>query len=318
MPGGNDVNFMFEIPNRGKRSVALNLQTEEGRELLYKLVATADVFVTNYLPDLRQKLKIDVEDIRARNPKIIYVRGSGQGPRGPEINRGGFDGATFWASSGLQDSFTPGDVEWPINQLPAFGDNLGGLTIAGGISTALLKRERTGETSVVDISLLSMALWAGAPGVTSSKLYENVEIPTFDRDSPPNPLVGTFPTKDGRFINLILLQADRFWPDLAEHLGRPDLIEDPRFKDGIGRYTNRIECTQILRGIFREQHLRRVGFERPRDAQGCLGSGEDCSLSSTTIRRSLRTAISLQSPQLRARTSRCPPTRSRSTRPPFR
>ncbi|TMK59229.1 MAG: CoA transferase [Actinobacteria bacterium] len=254
VPGGGDgVNFMFEIPNRGKRSVGLDISTEDGRELLYKLVETADVFVTSFLPELRKRLGIDVDQIRARNPNIIYVRGSGQGARGPEKDRGGFDGASFWARAGLAMTFKDPAVEWPVDQRPGFGDVLGGLTIAGGIAAALLRRERTGKPSIVDVSLLGLGLWSLAPEVTSAKLYEGVEVPAFDRDSIPNPLVGTYPTKDGRFIALVLLQADRFWPDLAAHLDRPDLIDDPRFKDGAARFENRRECIQVLREIFRSR-----------------------------------------------------------------
>lgn len=251
VPGAGGVNFMFEIPNRGKRSVALDLSTDGGRELLYRLVESADVFVTNYLPDVRARLGIDVDDIRRRNPNIIYVRGHGQGARGPEAGKGGFDGASFWARGGLAMAFKDPPAEWPVDQRPAFGDVLGGLTIAGGIAAAIARRERTGAPSVVDVSLLGLGLWSLGPEVTSSKLYEGVELPTFDRDSTPNPLVGTYPTKDGRFISLILLQADRFWPDLAAHLDRPDLLDDPRFKDAAARYENRRECIQVLRDVFR-------------------------------------------------------------------
>jgi len=251
VPGGGDVNFMIEIPNRGKRSVGLDISTDEGRELLYKLVETADVFVTNHLPEVRQRLGMDVDAIRARNPSIIYVRGSGMGQRGPDKDKGGFDGATFWGRAGLAMAFKDASAEWPVDQRPAFGDVMGGLTIAGGIAAALVRRERTGVPSIVDVSLLGMGLYALGPDITSAKLYEGIEIPAFDRDSMPNPLVGTYPTKDGRFIILLLLQADRFWPDLAEHLDRPDLIEDPRFKDGMARYEHRAECIQVLRDVFR-------------------------------------------------------------------
>jgi crotonobetainyl-CoA:carnitine CoA-transferase CaiB-like acyl-CoA transferase len=253
VPGAGGVNFMFEVPNRGKRSVGLDLSTDDGRELLYRLCETADVFVTSYLPSVRKRLHIDVDDIRARNPKIVYVRGSGQGPRGDEADRGGFDGASYWARAGLAMAFKNPAAEWPADQRPAFGDVLGGLTIAGGIAAALLRRERTGTPSVVDVSLLSMGLWNLGPDVTSAKLYEGVELPAFDRDSIPNPLVGTYPTKDGRFIALMLLQADRFWPDLCAHLDRPDLLDDPRFKDAAARYENRRECIQTLRDILRSR-----------------------------------------------------------------
>ncbi len=250
MPGDNNINYMIEIPNRGKRSIALDLTTETGRELLYQLVEQADVFVTNNLPGVRQKLGLELEQIRERNPNIIYVRGSGLGPNGPERERGGFDGASFWARAGLANTFTPEDVEWPIGQRPAFGDVLGGLTIAGGICAALLRRERTGVPSVVDVSLLGLGVYALSPEVTSRKLYEGFEMPKFDRDSSPNPLTGDYRTKDGRFITLILLQSDRFWPDLAEHLERKDLIDDPRFASAMARFENRVEVIQILRGIF--------------------------------------------------------------------
>ncbi len=251
VPGGGGVNFMFEIPNRGKRSVGLDISTDGGRELLYRLVEGADVFVTNYLPDVRARLRIDVDDIRARNPSVIYVRGTGQGPRGPEAGRGGFDGASYWARAGLAMAFKDAAAEWPVDQRPAFGDVLGGQTIAGGIAAALLRRERSGVPSMVDVSLLGLGLWSLAPEVTSAKLYEHIELPSFDRDSLPNPLVGTFPTKGGRFVILVLLQSDRYWPDLCAHLERPDLLDDPRFKDAAARFEHRRECIEVLRDIFR-------------------------------------------------------------------
>lgn len=251
VPGGGGVNFMFEIPNRGKRSVGLDISTEDGRDILYRLVEGADVFVTNYLPDVRARLRIDVDDIRAHNPNIIYVRGTGQGTRGPDATRGGFDGASYWSRAGLAMAFKEPAAAWAVDQRPAFGDVLGGLTIAGGISAALLRRERTGVASTVDVSLLGLGLWSLAPEVTSAKLYEHVEVPSYDRDSLPNPLVGTYPTKDGRFIILVLLQSDRYWPDLCSHLERPDLLEDPRFRDAASRYEHRRECIEVLREVFR-------------------------------------------------------------------
>jgi crotonobetainyl-CoA:carnitine CoA-transferase CaiB-like acyl-CoA transferase len=148
-------------------------------------------------------------------------------------------------------AFKDAAAEWPVDQRPAFGDVMGGLTIAGGITAALLRRERTGDPSVVDVSLLNLGMWSLAPEITSAKLYEHAEIPTFDRDTLPNPLVGTYPTKDGRFLILVLLQADRYWPDLCRHLERPDLLEDPRFQDAAARYEHRRDCIQVLRDVFR-------------------------------------------------------------------
>src|SRR4051812_44267225 len=132
VPGGDGVNFMFELPNRGKRSVGLDLTTDGGREVLYKLVETADVFVTNNLPDVRAKLGIELEEIRAHNPNIIYVRGSGQGSRGPEAGRGGFDGASYWARAGLASIFTADDAARPVHPPPPLRGVLRGPTNARG------------------------------------------------------------------------------------------------------------------------------------------------------------------------------------------
>src|SRR5436305_7909242 len=155
-PGG--VDYMIELPNRGKKSVGIDLTTPEGREALYKLVGTADVFLTNYLPPLRKKLGVDVEDIRAANPNVIYVRGSGHGERGPEREKGAYDGSTFWGRV-IAAQATPADRDWPLNQpFAAFGDLMGGLTTAGGISASLFNRERTGEATNVDTSLIAHAM----------------------------------------------------------------------------------------------------------------------------------------------------------------
>lgn len=249
------ANFMYEIPNRGKRSVGLNIASEQGRELLYRLVETADVFVTNYLPDVRQRLGIEVAQIRERNPKIIYVRGSGNGQEGPEASRGGFDSATYWARAGIASALMEPDHQWPTGVRPGFGDLMGGLALAGGVAAALLRRERTGVPSEVDVSLLGLGLWNLGPDIASAKMFEHLPRPAFDRDSVGNPLVGFYPTADGRFISLMLFQDQRYWPDLCIHLDRPELVADPRFATSAARYENRRECIALLRDIFRSATL---------------------------------------------------------------
>lgn len=247
--GAGGVNYMIEVPNRGKRSVGIDLATEGGREILLKLAAQSDVFLTNYLPHIRKKLGIDLEDIRAVNPDIIYVRGSGHGTKGPDADKPGYDGVSYWSRGGIAAALTPAG-EWPIRPRAAFGDVMGGMTLAGGIAAALFRRERTGVASVVDVSLLGLALWNLGPDVTSSKLYENEPIPTFDRDSSPNPLVGTYTTKDGRFITLMMLQSDKFWPETAGLLGLDDLVDDDRFRDAAARFHNRVELIKIFNETF--------------------------------------------------------------------
>jgi crotonobetainyl-CoA:carnitine CoA-transferase CaiB-like acyl-CoA transferase len=250
-------NFMWEQPNRGKKSVAIDLATEAGRELLYRLAARSDVFLTSFLPEARRRLRIDVPDIRAANPRIVYARGSGQGVRGPEAERGGYDGASFWARGGIAAALTPDPEAQPVGQRPAFGDAIGGMTIAGGIAAALFRRERTGEGSVVDISLLATAMWTLAADVTMARALGALggRTPRFDRRLAPNPIVNAYPTRDGRWIMLVMLQSDRNWPDLCRHLGRPDLIDDPRFADSAKRFEHRAACVDTLDAIFRERTL---------------------------------------------------------------
>jgi crotonobetainyl-CoA:carnitine CoA-transferase CaiB-like acyl-CoA transferase len=154
MPGGGTpTNFMFEFPNRGKKSVGIDISTPEGHELLMQLVESSDVFLTSYLPNVRAKLKIDVEDVRARNPKIIYARGSGHGPLGPDADQPGYDSVSFWARGGIGLAISPPDLERPLDQrTPAFGDLIGGLSLAGGIAAAVAGRALGNEPETVDVS----------------------------------------------------------------------------------------------------------------------------------------------------------------------
>lgn len=251
----SDVNFMIEIPNRGKRSVGLDLAAEAGRELLYRLVAEADVFLTNFLPDARRRLRIDVEDLRAVNPNIIYVRGSGNGIKGPDAEKGGYDATSYWARGSVGSLVSQGD-DYPRSQPIAFGDIAGGQTIAGGIAAALFQRAKTGEPSVVDVSLLSYGLWNASPHIVLSKMMGIAELPKRSRSESPNPIVGAFKTSDDRTLQLVMLQSDRYWVTLCSLLGRPDLGDDPRFIDARARGKNSAECVAELDVEFGRRTLK--------------------------------------------------------------
>ncbi len=256
LPGGPDgVNFMMEQPNRGKRSVAIDIAHSDGHEALMRLVETADVFLTNYLPSVRRKLRIDTDDIRARNPSIIVARGSGQGSKGPDAEKGGYDGASFWARGGVGVTMPESDG-WPPGQpTPAFGDVMGGLTMAGAIAAALLKRERSGEASVVDVSLLATAMWQISPMVVASKLFGLTRLSGRGRSISTNPGVGTYRSSDGRFISLVLLQSDKHWTDFVARLGLPDMATDVRFRNATARAENSAECISLLDQAFGSQPL---------------------------------------------------------------
>lgn len=253
LPGGaGGVNFMMEQPNHGKRSVAIDISRSDGREALMTLVESADVFLTNYMPRVRRKLGIDTDDIRSRNPDIIIARGTGQGPKGPDAEKGGYDGASFWARGGVASVFPDMEGGWPTPQAsPAFGDVIGGLSVAGAIAAALVKRERTGEASVVDVSLLATAMWQVSPLVVASKLFGFSKIPVGgDRTKNANPLVATYRTADDRFISLILLQSDRFFPELCTKLGISEMAVDERFIDAQARAANCEACVTMLDEAF--------------------------------------------------------------------
>ncbi|MEY2569964.1 MAG: hypothetical protein QOE63_314 [Acidimicrobiaceae bacterium] len=250
----SDVNFMIEIPNRGKRSVGLDLASEQGRELLYKLVASADVFLTNFLPDARRRLRIEVEDLRAVNPRLIYVRGSGSGVRGPDAERGGYDATSYWARGSVASLVSQTD-EYPTSQPIAFGDIAGAQTIAGGIAAALFARAATGEPSVVDVSLLGYGLWNASPHIVLSKMLGVPELPKRTREQAPNPITGSFKTADDRMIQLVMLQSDRYWAALCELLDRADLIDDPRFVDARSRGKNSAACVAELDAEFGRRSL---------------------------------------------------------------
>jgi crotonobetainyl-CoA:carnitine CoA-transferase CaiB-like acyl-CoA transferase len=253
-PDTGGVNFMMEQSNRGKRSVGIDIGNPQGRDVLLKLVETADVFLTNFLPPARRKLRIEVDDIRAINPRIVYVRGHGQGARGPDAEKGGYDAASFWSRGGIAHALTPAGATAPIMQRAAFGDSAGGMTVAGGIAAALFHRERTGEPAVIDVSLLGTAMWILAPDIVMSRLTDQ-EMPVFTRTEAPNPIVNSYRTRDGRWLFLNMLQPDRFWADLCRHLGRDDMITDPRFESGMARFMHRQECVAELERVFASRTL---------------------------------------------------------------
>jgi len=224
---------LMEHANRGKRSIGIALETAGGRALLDELIAESDVFLTNFLPGARKKLRIEVDDVRAVNPRIIYARGSAFGQRGAEANDGGYDLSAFWCRAGSAYGATAeGAANIAGQPSGAYGDSIGGMTIAGGISAALFHRERTGEPSIVDVSLLSVGTWATALSISNALLTGgDPPRPRFDGPAhmPVNPIVGTFRTADGRFVNLTMLQAGRYWADVCRHIGLDEHIDDERF-----------------------------------------------------------------------------------------
>jgi crotonobetainyl-CoA:carnitine CoA-transferase CaiB-like acyl-CoA transferase len=247
------VNFLVEQVNRGKRSVGLDIAHPRGRELLGRLIESSDVLLTNMLPGARRRLGIDVDEVRRRNPRIIYARGHGQGSRGPDADVGGFDTTSYWARGGIAEVLRADADGWPAPHRAGIGDNPSGMMLAGGIAAALLARERQGVAPTVDVSLLNCAMWTIGFDIIGGQHLD--EVLRFPREEAPNPLANNYRTADGRIIILGMFQSDRYWQPFCTHVGRADLAADERFRDGAARYENRRECIALLDDVFAERPL---------------------------------------------------------------
>ena len=250
-----DIAFMWEVMNRGKRCIGLDVAQADGQAVLADLVRDADVFITNLLPGARQRFGLDIEDLQRVNPALIYARASGHGPGGPEKDVGGFDHTDFWARTGIAHAASLVADEFVPQAGPALGDLSSGAFLAGGIAAALFRRERTGRGAIVDVSLLSSGMWAFSPAVVASKVYDVDTIPRVRHRHLTNPMVAGYTTRDGRSIYFAGVQTDRNFENFCETIERPDLLEDPRFATGAARLANASECIAVLDEIFASRDL---------------------------------------------------------------
>jgi len=261
-PGRSGVGFKHY--SRGKRSIGINLASPEGQALIYKLVKDADVFITSYLEPVRKKLKIDVEDIRKINPKIIYARGSGYGAKGPEYTRPGYDALSWWSRGSLsQSAMDEAEITWPMGMV-GHGDGMSGLVFAGGICAALFHRERTGIAKVVDSSLMGTAVWFnGLQLMAAQSAPRERKFGPVARKLPPGPptaftaaTIAHYQTKDYRFIYLVFMgDDDRDFVDICEKLGLPEIAKDSRFTDAAKRTANSRELIPIFEKAFATKTL---------------------------------------------------------------
>lgn len=247
--GGNGVNLSMALANRNKRSIAMDVRSERGREVLHRLLESADVFLTNLRPGALDRLGLDEQTVRERYPRLVFARGHGYGVRGPHANAAGYDASAFWARGGLAHILTPPDLDYPIGQRGAMGDRNGAMALAFGISAALLRRERTGEGSIVDVSLLATAMWTLSSDLLSA-LDGGDPQASAGRGFTPNPLVLVYRTKDDRHISLVFLQADRYWRPFCDVIGRADLRDDPRYADIASRKENSADLIAALDAEF--------------------------------------------------------------------
>ena len=249
------VNLSMALANRGKRSVALDLRQPHGLDVLHKLLGSADVLLTSLRPGALDRLGLDADTVRERHPHLIYARGNGFGTRGPDADKPGYDSSAFWARGGVGHILTPPERDYPISQRGAMGDRNGAMALAFGISAALLKRTRTGEGSVVDVSLLATAMWMLSSDLLAV-LNDGEVMRSPGRTAVVNPLTATYRTKDDRHVQLMFLQGDRYWAEFCRTVGRPELAEDARFLDLAARRTNAEACVAELDAVFATRTLR--------------------------------------------------------------
>lgn len=242
------VNMSVALAYRGKRSMALDVRHEQGAAVLHELLGSADVLLTNFRPGALRRLGLEPEALTKRYPGLVFARGTGFGVRGPDAERAGYDNSAFWARGGMAHVLTPPGSDYPISQRGAFGDRQGALALAFGVAAAIVKKQRTGRGSVVDVSLLGTAMWTLSSDLLSAIRGERPRAPGVRELV--NPVVGAYRTQDGRHIQLVFLQADRYWADFCRLIGRDDLIEDPRFVDTAARRDNRDACVEILEQEF--------------------------------------------------------------------
>jgi crotonobetainyl-CoA:carnitine CoA-transferase CaiB-like acyl-CoA transferase len=259
------LNPAFEQCNRGKKGITLNLEPPEAREILYRLVKGADVVVTNLLPHRRQRYGLTYEELVEHRPDIVYVSLTGYGSEGPDRDRPGYDYAAFWARSGIMGLLGEPD-DPPPPQRPGMGDNTSALVLAGSVAMALLARERTGQGQEVDISLHNTGIWVLANDVQAALV--GVDLPRPSRRSFPNPLWNSYRSRDGRWLMLVMLVSDMYWPQFCRATGRDDLEKDPRFATFQARYLNREELIAILDDLFAQRTLDE--WAQALDEQGCI------------------------------------------------
>lgn len=255
-PGGGDRaiggerNFMFECHNWNKRSVALNLSHKQGREIVYRMVEGADVFVQNVRPGVAERLGLDYRTLSRHNPRLIYASVSGFGLVGPDKSRPGFDYLAM-ARSGFMT-----EIEGLQTRPHAVGlglaDEIAAALLAYGILAALLARERSGVAQQVDVSLLGSMIWAQSVSVNHFTMLRQ-ERSKSDREEAANPLYNHYRCADGKWIALAMAQADRYWASLCRVLGTEKLEKDPRFENIDSRARHSAELVAVLDRVFATQ-----------------------------------------------------------------
>ena len=244
----NSVNWPYQLINRNKKGMALDLKKEEGRNILYKLIQKADVFMCNYQVNSLQRLKLDYDTLSKLNPGLIYALISGYGSKGPDKDSAGLDWASGWSRSGWQDLLREPDGPPLMFPVGAIDRGIAAPHLLAGILAALLYRERTGKGQRLEVSLFQSSVWTIALPIQNAIMG----IPTskYDHKKAANPLAGIYHTKDNRWIVLAMLWPDPYWHGFCQAIDRLELENNPRFNSKESRAENCEELIRIIDEIF--------------------------------------------------------------------
>jgi crotonobetainyl-CoA:carnitine CoA-transferase CaiB-like acyl-CoA transferase len=248
-----DENPPFHMDNRGKRSLMLDLGRAEARDALLRLIDRAEIAITNLLPARRRKYGVDHETLLARVPRLIVGAINGYGGGGTEADRPAFDYAAYWARSGMMDVMHDEGVP-PSLQRPAVGDHAAAVNLVCGILAAMRQRDVDGRGRYVEVSLLQTGLHILGTDIANA-LVTREPARRHDRSRPGNPLWNSYPTRDGRWLLLVMVDPEPYWPKLCQALARTDLAADERFADGFKRAANTAELVLELEKIFASRSL---------------------------------------------------------------
>lgn len=239
--------YGFEILNRNKKSITLDLRREEGRQVVYDLVAKADAFVQNFRFGVAKKLGMDYETLKRHNPALVYANCTGYGPKGKQAAQPALDPAIH-AYSGMMLGIGEGNMP-PIHLPGAMSDQITGIMLAYAIMVGLFHKERTGVGQEIDVSMLGTMVWVQTNNIYYSLLLNRSRDRQL-RSKPTNPLVNHYCCKDGRWILFAMFQPDKYWPAFCRALGKEELVADERFKDLKSRERNSAELVSILDEVF--------------------------------------------------------------------
>ena len=243
------INYPWLLDARNKRGITLNLKTDEGRDILMRLVADCDVYVTNQPLPLRRQLRLQYEDLAPLNERMIYASLTAYGEVGPDSDREGFDGVAYWARSGLMDLVrSPGAV--PGASTPGMGDHPTAVTLYAAIVTALLRRERTGKGGKVHTSLLANGLWSNS--CVAQGAFTGADIIAARRNQPPiaSPNRTLYETSDGRLLQLYMVRTQAELDALIIAAEATEILEDARFSDTVVRMQHLAELVEALKVMF--------------------------------------------------------------------